>query len=336
MDELRTPGRRGVLKAMGLGAAVAATTFTVGPAAHAAVSARPAPRQADQQWSNPIIRHIHTADPAVLVHQDRVYLYAGRDVAAPGATDFLINDWHVFSSDDLTTWTDHGPRLSWRDFSWSDGAAYASQCVERDGRFYWYVPIADRGPAWFSIGVAVGDSPLGPFRDARGTPLVSGSDPSAPTLNIDPTVYVDPSGRAHLYWGSWWELRYAPLADDMISLAGPIQTISGLPGFWEAPFLHRRNDLYYLSYAAGGNPATIDYATSSSPTGPWTFRGTVNGRVSSPTNHQAFFEFRGRWYIAYHTSDLPGGTQFRRSVCLDRVEYDAAGLMLPVQQTRQL
>ncbi|AOS63551.1 glycoside hydrolase family 43 protein [Actinoalloteichus hymeniacidonis] len=319
---------------MGLGATVAAATLSGGLVANAAALPRSGGQRAAQQWSNPIIQHIHTADPAVLVHQDRVYLYAGRDVAPPEAGDFLINDWHVFSSDDLSTWIDHGVRLSWRDFSWSDGAAYASQCVERDGRFYWYVPISDRGPAWFSIGVAVGDSPLGPFRDARGTPLVSGSDPGAPTLNIDPTVFVDEDGQAHLYWGSWWELRYAPLADDMISLSGPVQTITGLPGFWEAPFLHRRGDLHYLSYAAGGNPATIDYATSPSPTGPWTFRGTVNGRVSSPTNHQAFFEFRGQWYIAYHTSDLPGGTQFRRSVCVDRVEYDAAGLMRPVQQTR--
>ena len=130
----------------------------------------------------------------------------------PTATDFVMDNWHVFSSQDLAHWTDHGPVLGHADFSWAIAAAFAGHCIERDGRFYWYVPmwLADGGG--FGVGVAVADSPTGPFSDARGTPLVTNdmtplvlSDPSSTHDDIDPAVFIDDDGQAYMYFGGLWE-----------------------------------------------------------------------------------------------------------------------------------
>lgn len=285
--------------------------------------------------ANPIITHIYTADPAALVHNNAVYLYTGHDEQAPGVSGFLMNDWHVFSSSDLATWTDHGEVLRIQDFSWAVADAWASHVVQRNGRFYWYVSANGRDTStWMDIGVAVATSPTGPFRDAIGGPLVTDRTPNASALNIDPAVFVDDDGQAYMYWGSFFAPRAVRLNADMISLNGAVMTPQGLTGFWEAPWLHKRNGVYYLSYAAGGNPATIEYATSSSPLGPWTHRGRVLQRTSSPTNHHSIFEYRGQWYVAYHTADAPGGGEFRRSVAVDQLFYNADGTIRTVVQTR--
>jgi hypothetical protein len=285
--------------------------------------------------ANPIITHIFTADPAALVHNDVVYLYTGHDEQAPGVSGFLMNDWHVFSSTDMATWTDHGEVLRIQNFAWAGQDAWAGHAIQRNGRFYWYVPVNGRDTAtWMDIGVAVADSPTGPFTDAIGGPLITDRTPNSSALNIDPAVFVDDDGQAYMYWGSFFAPRMVRLNPNMISLNGPVMTPQGLTGFWEAPWLHKRNGIYYLSYAAGGNPATIEYATASSPLGPWTHRGRVLERTSSPTNHHAIFQYKGQWYIAYHTADAPGGGEFRRSVAVDLLFYNADGTIRTVVQTR--
>ncbi|MFI6506943.1 glycoside hydrolase family 43 protein [Streptosporangium sp. NPDC050855] len=288
----------------------------------------------------PITTSIYTADPAALVVGDTLYLYTGHDEAPAGGTNFVMRDWHVFSSGDATTFVDHGARLSVPNFSWAGGDAWAGE-VERgaDGKYYWYVSINGNGPGWMNIGVAVGDSPTGPFTDAKGGPLVSDSTPNSSPLNIDPTVFTDDDGQVYMYWGSYYGLRAARLNADMTSINGPVVTPAGVSNFWEAPWMFKRNGVYYLAYAANDSGcsapgyACVRYATASSPMGPWTHRGVVLDQVSSTTNHPAIIEYKGQWYMVYHNAAAPGGGNFRRSVTLDRLSFNADGTMRKVVQT---
>src|SRR5688572_613370 len=191
-----------------------------------------------------------------------------------------------------------------------------------------------------NIGVAVGDSPLGPFTDAKGGPLISDSTPNSSPLNIDPTVFTDDDGQAYLYWGSYYGVRAAKLKANMIELDGAVTTPQGVTNFWEAPWMFKRNGTYYLAYAANDSAcsapgyACIRYATASNPLGPWTHRGVVLDQVTSTTNHPSIVEFKGQWYMVYHTADAPGGGNFRRSVAVDRLSFNADGTMQKVIQTR--
>jgi beta-xylosidase len=243
--------------------------------------------------ANPIITHIFTSDPAAMVYNGRVYLYTGHDEQAAGGEGFVMNDWHVFSSSDMVNWTDHGEVLKISAFTWARADAWAGQCIERNGRFYWYVPMSHRSINGFAIGVAVADSPTGPFRDARGSALITNDMTRELDItwdDIDPTVLIDDDGQAYLYWGNT-HCRVAKLKSNMIELDGPIMDVPGLNGFTEGPYIHKKNGIYYMSFAAGF-PETIDYATSNSPLGPWTYRGRINDLVAnSPTNHQAIIEF---------------------------------------------
>lgn len=320
-----------------LAAAIVATLSPVGVAT---------PALAD----NPIVTHLYTADPSALVHNGRMYIYAGRDEAGPTQNNFVMRQWRVFSSanpsDDPAAWTDHGSPLSINTFDWANADAWASEVVQGpDGRFYWFVSINGfTDPGWMNIGVAVGDTPLGPFTDAIGGPLITDGMPNSSALNIDPTVHIDDDGEIYLYWGSFWQPRMAKLTDSMTALDGPITTPVGLAQFWEAPWLFERGGTYYMAYASNANIngdgcvtssqfACIRYATASSPARPWTHRGIVLGQVSSTTNHPAIIEFNGQWWMVYHTADAPGGGNFRRSVAIDRVFFNADGTMQKVVQT---
>ncbi|MGW3344551.1 glycoside hydrolase family 43 protein [Nonomuraea rubra] len=288
----------------------------------------------------PITTAIYTADPAALVVGDTLYLYTGHDEAPTGGTNFVMRDWHVFSSTDAATFTDQGAKLSISNFSWAGADAWASE-VERgaDGRYYWFTSINGNGPGWMNIGVAVGNSPTGPFTDAIGGPLISDSTPNSSPLNIDPTVFTDDDGQVYLYWGSYYGLRAVRLNASMTSTVGSVITPSGVSNFWEAPWLFKRNGVYYLAYAANDSGcsqpgyACVRYATASSPLGPWTHRGVVLDQVSSTTNHPAIIEFKGQWYMVYHNAAAPGGGNFRRSVTLDKLTFNADGTMQKVVQT---
>lgn len=285
---------------------------------------------------NPIISHIFTSDPAALVYGDSVYLYTGHDEASPSSTGFQIFNWHVFSSADMVNWKDHGPVLSVSDFSWATANAWAGQCIERDGKFYWYVPMSHGSISGFSIGVAVADSPLGPFSDALGEALITNdmtTDISIDWDDIDPAVFIDDDDQAYLFWGNT-TCKYIKLKDNMIELDGEIQYVS-LPNFTEAPWIHKHNELYYLSYAAN-YPEEIHYSISEAVTGPWTYKGRINQTIdNSPTNHQSIIEFKDQWYFIYHTAALPTGGEFRRSVAIDYMFYRQDSTILEVVQTEE-
>ena len=155
---------------------------------------------------NPIVKHKFIADPAAMVHDGKMYIYGGHDECPPPEEHYDLKEWCVFSSSDLKTWTEHAVPLKAKDFSWAKGEAWASQVIERDGKFYWYVTVEHKTIPGKSIGVAVSDSPTGPFVDARGSALITNdmtTDRSKSYWDdIDPTVFIDDDGQAYLYWGN--------------------------------------------------------------------------------------------------------------------------------------
>ena len=214
---------------------------------------------------------------------------------------YVMNEWCVFSSPDMKTWTEHPVPLKAKDFSWAKGDAWASQVIERDGKFYWYVAVEHATIHGKAIGVAVSDSPIAPFRDARGSALVTNDMTTEYTKiswdDIDPTVIIDDDGQAYLFWGNT-QCYYAKLKKNMTELEGPIMPVT-LPHFTEAPWIHKRGDWYYLSYASEF-PEKICYAMSRNMNGPWEYKGILNELAgNSNTNHQAIIEFKGEWFFVF-------------------------------------
>lgn len=290
---------------------------------------------------------IYTADPAALVDGCTFYITAGHD---EGTTGFLLRDWYVLSSTDMLTWSENGgPKLSLDTFAWADANAWAGQMVKKSGKYYWYVPVNQRGGA-MTIGVAVGDSPLGPFTDAIGGPLVNDSvemaafdyaDPGETVYTIDPTVFVDDDGQAYLLYGGFWRLVIAKLGPDMISIEGEMIERTP-PNFFEAPYLFKREGVYYLAYAGGSNPATIDYVTATSPMGPWQHHGQILDTLpnlpgqDAATSHPAIAQFADQWYLVYHRSDGANGGTYRRQVAVDKLSFADDGSIDPVSPSAGL
>lgn len=310
---------------------------------------------------NPILSDgsYYSADPAPVVVGDKLYIIAGRDEAPPNANNFVMNEWQLFATKNVASkqWL-HYPGILRPEavFTWSKpGHAWAGQIVQGpDKRFYLYAPVEEgkREHAEPSvIGVAVSDSVLGPWKDAHPSgPIVSQSLPEPNKIeNIDPTAMVDNDGRVYLYWGTFGQLRGVELEPDMVTPKGKVVKVDSLTGFFEAAWLFRRKDTYYMVYAdnqAGPHSpctpanyhACIAYGTSSSPLGPWTYQGVILDPVSSTTSHPGVIEFKGKWYIIYHTADAKGGGHFRRSVAIDTVQWDdsvSPARMLKVKQTHE-
>ena len=288
--------------------------------------------------NNPIIKDKYTADPAALVYNDTVYLYVGHDQAPVEKNFYEMNEWLVYSSTDLVNWTDYPVPLRPSDFSWAAHSAWASQVIEKNGKFYWYVTVEHKNIHGKSIGVAVADSPTGPFKDALGEALITNDMTTEETQiswdDIDPTVYIDDDGQVYLFWGNT-TCYWAKLKDNMVELDGEIHTID-LPNFTEAPWIHKRGDWYYLSYAYQF-PEKTAYAMSKSLTGPWEYKGILNELAgNSNTNHQAIIEFNNNWYYFYHTGAIqPHGGSFRRSVCIDRLYYNTDGTLQRIIMTSE-
>ena len=168
---------------------------------------------------NPIITDIYTADPDAFVVGDRFShrLRPGRGAA--GASDFLMRTWHMYSSTDAVNWAHHGGLLSLTDLPWANRNAWAPELQERDGKFYWYLPMQKAATNSMSIGVAVGDNPLGPFRDALGKPLIDDTTAEPLSVRHRPTLFVDDDDQAYIYWGSFSSPRVAKLRIIMVELA---------------------------------------------------------------------------------------------------------------------
>jgi len=287
--------------------------------------------------NNPIIKDKYTGDPAALVYKDKVYLYAGHDEAPNDFNFYKMNEWLVYSSSDMVHWQEHPVPLKVSDFTWAKSDAWAAQVIERNGKFYWYVTVEHGTIPGKSIGVAVSDSPTGSFKDALGKALITNDMTTQTNISwddIDPTVMIDDDGQAYLFWGNT-VCHYAKLKANMTELDGPIQTIP-LPNYTEAPWIHKHNNWYYLSYAYQF-PEKIAYAMSKSINGPWEYKGILNELAgNSNTNHQAIIDFKGKSYFIYHNGSIqPHGGSFRRSVCVDRLFYNKDGTMKRVIMTTE-
>ncbi len=288
---------------------------------------------------NPIFQTDFTADPAPVVVGDTVFVFTSHD--EDGVDYFTMNQWRVFSSVDMINWTDRGVPIHNSDFKWADkDAAWASQMVPRDGKYYFYVTTTSKGPR--AIGVAVADNPAGPYKDALGKPL------AGPNWDyIDPTAFIDDDGQAYAYWGNP-KLYWCKLNRDMVTINGQIHqsnvTAESDYKYTEGPWIHKHDGLYYMIYASHGVPEKISYSTSNSPEGPWTFRGIIQeGGNHNEVNNYAFtihsgvIDFKGHAYYFYHNQNLRGEEGytggFTRSCCIEEFTYGADGSIPKIPAT---
>ncbi|SDZ98035.1 Carbohydrate binding module (family 6) [Xylanibacter ruminicola] len=296
---------------------------------------------------NPFVQTWCTSDPAPMVHNGTMYVYTGHD--EDGADFFWMQEWRVYSTQDMVNWQDHGSPLALETFSWADDRAWAGQTIERDGKFYWYICAHSKISNGMAIGVAVSDSPTGPFKDALGKPLFENGSWD----HIDPTVMIDDDGQAWLMWGNP-QVYYLKLNRDMISYEGELGKLPmteeafGGPmmkerekgktykdSYVEGPWLTKRNGTYQLLYAAGGVPEHISYSTAPSPTGPWKYAGEIMPLcdTNSFTNHCGVADYKGHSYFFYHTGKLPNGGGFGRSVAVEEFKYNADGSFPKIMPT---
>lgn len=286
---------------------------------------------------NPIINDSYSADPSARVFGDTLWLYPSHD--RDDALSFSMQDYHAYSTTDMLHWTDHGVIFNpIRQTTWAKSAAWAPDCIERNGKYYLYYPTDKR-----HIGVAVSDNPAGPFHDPLGHPLISIDTPGVICDRdfIDPCVFIDDDGQAYLFMGQN-TVCCIRLNDDMISYDGKVHIIEGAKDFFEAVWVHKRNGVYYLSYSNGpfhGHEPQIAYCTSTSPFGPYTYQGIVLDSVNSGTNHHSIVNYKGQDYLFYHTADISKRLHdgyhcgVRRSVCCDSLYYNNDGTIVKVVPT---
>jgi hypothetical protein len=287
---------------------------------------------------NPIITDQYTADPSARVFNGRVYVYPSHDIPCgkgQGIIGFCMADYHVFSSDNLTDWQDHGVIVSQEKIPWVDPKAYtmwAPDCIFKNGKYYFYFPATDKNKTLgrgFRVGVAIADSPAGPF--------VPQETAMEGVFGIDPEPFIDADGQGYIYWAGGGGLFVAKLTDDMLGIASEPQKIEGLPeGFKEGPYLFERNGIYYMTFPYV--PKTTEqlvYATGKSPLGPFEFKGVImeESPVKCWTNHHSFIDFKGQWYLFYHHNDFSPAFDKNRSIRVDSLFFEADGSIRKVNPT---
>lgn len=291
---------------------------------------------------NPVVQTSCTPDPAPYVYDDTVWLFADHDEDT--AHYFRMKDWQLYSTKDMVNYTYRGTPMTTATFKWAKQGdnAWASQAIQRNGKWYWYVAAEDTVKHLHGIGVAVSNRPEGPYVDPINRPLVPGD-----WGFIDPSIFVDDDGQAYLFWGNNG-LWYALLNDDMISLKsdiikvntedctafGPLvmkhdyQLNRKIPktNFEEAPWVYKIGKTYYLEYAAGGVPEHWAYSTADNINGPWTYRGRImDESPNSFTIHGGSINYHGRDFMFYHCGRLPNGGGFRRSTSVEEFKRNADG-----------
>jgi len=287
---------------------------------------------------NPIITNQFTADPSARVFEGKVYVYPSHDILAAEGKGrvgwFCMEDYHLFSSDNLTDWTDHGVIVSQDKVPWVNSKSYAlwaPDCIYRNGKYYFYFPAPAKDTTLgrgFSIGVAVSDKPFGPY-----TPQ---PEPIKGVRGIDPNPFIDKDGQAYLYWSAR-NIFVAKLKENMLELASEPKVIENLPekGLKEGPYMFERNGIYYLTYPhAEDSTERLEYAIGENPMGPFKVTGVIMDE--SPgcwTNHQSMIEFNNQWYLFYHYNDLSPDFDKNRSVRIDSLFFNKDGTIQKVIPT---
>jgi len=269
-----------------------------------------------QAQDNPFIKHMYTADPSARVWADgRLYVYASHDIAPPQGCD-LMDQYHVFSTADMKTWTDHGEILRASQVPWGrkeGGFMWAPDCVYKNGTYYFYFPHPS-GTEWnktWKIGIATSKSPAKDF-------VVQGYVKGAEAL-IDPHIFIDDNGQAYFYQGGGGVCKAGKLKDNMMEIDGELQKM----------------EENWKDGVKGDN--RMRYAVSDSPMGPWKSMGIYMDPTNSYTNHGSIVKFKGKWYAFYHNSELSQKNgefnDWLRSICVDRLEYNKDGSIKKVKQT---
>lgn len=283
---------------------------------------------------NPIVSHIYTADPSAKVFNGRIYIYASHDL--DNQDEYMMHDYHIFSSDDLVNWQDHGVALDAKNIPWAT-RLFAPDAVYSEVLKKYFLYFPDGGD---SIGVAVSDTPYGPFVDALGKPLITRQTPGVEDVEwvFDPSCFIDDDGQVYLYFGGGMpdtgkNARVIRLNEDMVSVKDKAATVIDAPDYFEAPFVHKYQGKYYFTYSTTfkTHPPAIDYMVSDHPMTGFKYKGTV---LPNPThnrdnnNHHSIVEYKGEWYIFYHNRVLAnqeGMTEYQRSITLDKMTYTETG-----------
>jgi hypothetical protein len=289
---------------------------------------------------NPIIKGQFSADPSARVFGDKIYVYPSHDILATEGKGrvgwFCMEDYHVFSSGNFTDWTDHGVIVTQNKVPWVRPNSYsmwAPDCIERNGKYYFYFPTSPsdtmtygRG---FTVGVAIADKPEGPFIP-QATPIKG-------IRGIDPNVFIDKDGQAYLYWSAG-NIYAAKLKANMLELDSEVKTLGELPakGLKEGPYLFERNGIYYLTYPHVENKIErLEYAIGDNPLGPFKFAGVIMDESESGcwTNHHSIIQFKDQWYLFYHNKDYSPRFDKARSIRADSLFFNTDGSIKKVIPT---
>ena len=297
---------------------------------------------------NPVIKGLYSADPTARVFNGKVYLFPSHDIISPVEPErrwFCMEDYHVFSSEDLVNWTDHGVILDQKNVPWGNPEGYsmwAPDCVEKDGKYYFYFPNASKGRG-FAVGVAIADRPEGPY--------VPQPEPIKGINGIDPCVLQASDGNAYIFWGNG---RCAKLKPNMIELADDnpkttmkwgnrememigVNCLEGLPSRQaEGPFAFEKDGNFYLTYPyVKENTEVLAYAMSKNPMGPYEYKGIIMERSQNEcwTNHHSIVNYKGQWYLFYHHNDYSPNFDKNRSVRIDKISFLPDGTIEQVTPT---
>ena len=312
-----------------------------------------------------LVTNIFTADPSAHVFDDKIYIYPSHDLPHDGADDdegieYAMEDYHILSMDNVDApCVDNGEALHMKDVPWVSKQMWAPDVALKDGKYYLYFPARDK-EGIFRLGVAVSDSPIGPFKAEDS--FIPGS------MSIDPAVFKDDDGRYYCYNGGLWggqlekwmtgsfvenprEIAadeaalgpfFAELNDDMKTFktapkmvkildenGEPIKAGDEDRRYFEGPWMHKYNGLYYLSYSTGTTHYLV-YATGTSPEGPFTYRGRLMEPVIGWTTHHSIIEYHGKWYLFYHDCEISKGINHRRNVKFTEIFYNEDGTIKTV------
>ncbi len=322
--------------------------------------------------SQPLVKHIYTADPSAHVFNGKIYIYPSHDVDAGDAFDdlgshFAMEDYHVLSMDSpISEAVDNGCALHVNDVPWAAKQMWAPDAAEKDGKYYLFFPAKDHKGV-FRIGVAVSDSPVGPF-----TPQPEAIKNS---FSIDPAVFKDDDGSYYMYFGGIWggQLqrwrtgkfnaeqpespvaflpeanepalcpKIAKLTDDLLEFAEDVKDVlitdeNGEPllqgdtdrRFFEASWIHKYNGKYYFSYSTG-DTHYLCYAIGDNPYGPFKYAGRILEPVVGWTSHHSICAFENKWYLFYHDSSLSKGVTHLRSVKVTELVHDENGFIKTIK-----
>ncbi len=320
--------------------------------------------------SQPLVSNIYTADPSAHVFNGKIYIYPSHDIDAgipfnDNGDHFGMEDYHVISMESVTSEAvDNGVALHVDDVPWAERQMWAPDAAHKNGKYYLYFP-AKRENGIFQIGVAISDSPIGPFLPEPEA--IKGS------YSIDPAVFEDEDGNYYMYFGGIWggqlqkyrnnqyaeeneepfanETALKPivalLTDNMKEFAEEPKEIKILDEygeeilagdherrFFEASWLHKYNGKYYFSYSTG-DTHFICYATGDSPYGPFTYQGIILKPVIGWTSHHSICQVEGKWYLFYHDSSLSKGVTHLRSIKVTEITYNEDGTIVPINPYRE-